>query len=96
MHWVKKSNIELIDENFFGVFLKCVTKQHIVVISGDHSTPCVRKSHTDDPIPLLVSGNGIKSDQSQRFTESWGNKGSIGTLKGSEVISIVLNMARTQ
>ena len=92
----KKSNIELIDENFFGVFLKCVTKQHIVVISGDHSTPCVRKSHTDDPIPLLVSGNGIKSDQSQRFTESWGNKGSIGTLKGSEVISIVLNMARTQ
>lgn len=92
----KKSSIELIDENFFGVFLKCVTKQHIVVISGDHSTPCVRKSHTDDPIPLLVSGNGIKSDESQRFTESWGNKGSIGTLKGSEVISIVLNMARTQ
>lgn len=92
----KKSNIELIDENFFGVFLKCVTKQHIVVISGDHSTPCIKKSHTDDPIPLLVSGNGIKSDESQRFTESWGNKGSIGTLKGSEVISIVLNMARTQ
>ena len=92
----KKSNIELIDENFFGVFLKCVTKQPIVVISGDHSTPCVRKSHTDDPIPLLVSGNGIKSDESQRFTESWGNKGTIGTLKGSEVISIVLNMARTK
>ena len=92
----KKSNIELIDENFFGVFLKSVTKQHIVVISGDHSTPCIKKSHTDDPIPLLVSGSGIKSDESQRFTESWGNKGSIGTLKGSEVISIVLNMARTQ
>ena len=92
----KKSNIELIDENFFGVFLKCVTRKHIVVISGDHSTPCIRKSHTDDPIPLLVSGNGIKSDGSRRFTESWGNKGSIGTLKGSEVISIVLNMARTQ
>jgi 2,3-bisphosphoglycerate-independent phosphoglycerate mutase len=91
----KKSNIELIDENFFGMFLKCVTKQHIVVISGDHSTPCIRKSHTDDPIPLLVSGNVIKSDGSQRFTESWGNKGSIGTLKGSEVISTVLNMART-
>jgi 2,3-bisphosphoglycerate-independent phosphoglycerate mutase len=92
----KKSNIELIDEKFFGMFLKCVTKQHIVVISGDHSTPCIKKSHTDDPIPLLVSGNVIKSDGSQRFTESWGNKGSIGTLKGSEVISTVLNMARTQ
>lgn len=92
----KKSNIESIDENFFGMFLKYVTRQHVVVISGDHSTPCVKKSHTDDPIPLLVSGDGIKGDGSQRFTESWANKGSIGTLKGSEVIPNVLNMIRTE
>ena len=92
----KKSNIELIDENFFGVFLKSVTGKHVVVISGDHSTPCIKKSHTDDPIPLLVSGNGIKSDGSQRFTESWASKGSMGTLKGSQVISYVLKMMSTQ
>lgn len=92
----KKSNIELIDENFFGVFLKSVTRKHVVVISGDHSTPCIKKSHTDDPIPLLVSGNGIKSDGSQRFTESWASKGSMGTLKGSQVISYVLKMMSAQ
>ena len=73
-----------------------MSRQHVVVISGDHSTPCVKKSHTDDPIPLLVSGDGIKGDGSQRFTESWANKGSIGTLKGSEVIPNVLNMIRTE
>ena len=88
----KKSNIELIDKDFFGTFFKLVTKQPIVIISGDHSTPCIRKSHTDDPIPLLVSGNGITSDGSQRFTESWARKGSIGTLKGSDVISFMLNL----
>jgi 2,3-bisphosphoglycerate-independent phosphoglycerate mutase len=92
----KKSNIESIDENFFGAFLRSVTKNNVVVISGDHSTPCIKKSHTDDPIPLLISGNGIKSDGSQRFTESWARKGSIGTLKGSEVISYVLKMTRKQ
>ena len=92
----KKSNIERIDENFFGMFLKSVTRKHVVVISGDHSTPCIKKSHTDDPIPLLVSGNGIKSDGSQRFTESWASKGSMGTLKGSQVISYVLKMISTQ
>ena len=92
----KKSNIELIDKDFFGVFKKYVTRQLVVVISGDHSTPCIKKSHTDDPIPLLVSGSGIESDGSQRFTESCGSKGSIGTLKGSEVISKVLFMIRTQ
>jgi 2,3-bisphosphoglycerate-independent phosphoglycerate mutase len=92
----KKSNIELIDENFFGMFLKSVSRKHVVVISGDHSTPCIKKSHTDDPIPLLVSGDGIKSDGSQRFTESWASKGSMGTLKGSQVISYVLKMTRPQ
>lgn len=92
----KMSNIELIDKNFFGMFLKSVTRAHVVVISGDHSTPCIKKSHTDDPIPLLVSGNNIKSDGSQRFTESWASKGSIGTLKGSEVISHVLKMTSRQ
>lgn len=92
----KKSNIELIDENFFGMFLKSVTRKYVVVISGDHSTPCIKKSHTDDPIPLLVSGDGIKSDGSQRFTESWASKGSMGTLKGSQVISYVLKMMRAQ
>jgi 2,3-bisphosphoglycerate-independent phosphoglycerate mutase len=68
----------------------------VVVISGDHSTPCIKKSHTDDPIPLLVSGTGIESDGSERFTESWASKGSIGTLKGSEVISQVLKMLSRQ
>jgi len=92
----KKSNIESIDENFFGTFLKHVTKKHVVVISGDHSTPCIRKSHTDDPIPLLVSGVGIKGDASERFTESCANKGSIGTLKGSDVIPTVLKMIRME
>jgi 2,3-bisphosphoglycerate-independent phosphoglycerate mutase len=92
----KKSNIESIDENFFGTFLKRVTKKHVVVISGDHSTPCIKKSHTDDPIPLLVSGVGIKGDGSERFTESWANKGSIGMLKGSDVIPNVLKMMRME
>lgn len=76
--------------------MKRVTKKHVVVISGDHSTPCIKKSHTDDPIPLLVSGVGIKGDGSERFTESWANKGSIGMLKGSDVIPNVLKMMRME
>lgn len=92
----KMSNIELIDKNFFGTILKLVTSRHVIVISGDHSTPCIKKSHTDDPIPLLVSGNNIENDGSQRFTESWARKGSIGILKGSEVISHALKLINRQ
>ena len=45
------------------------------IISGDHSTPCIKKAHTDDPIPLVVSGNNIEKDGTSRFTESYSKKG---------------------
>jgi 2,3-bisphosphoglycerate-independent phosphoglycerate mutase len=59
----KKENIEKIDKDFFGTLLKELKDSNIViVVSGDHSTPCVKKSHSDDPVPLLVSGKSIKTN----------------------------------
>ena len=31
-----------------------------IVVSADHSTPCVNKSHSPDPVPLLISSFGSK------------------------------------
>mgnify|MGYP003575039226 FL=1 len=87
----KKSNIEQIDKDFFGVFLKNSDfHQNVFVITGDHSTPCTMKAHTDDPIPLLISGKAIQSDGTVRFTEQCASKGSLGTILGAQVIPIVL------
>ena len=41
------------------------------IISGDHSTPCIKKAHTDDPIPIIVSGKNIRNDGTSRFTEQY-------------------------
>lgn len=58
----KKENIEKIDKDFFGTLLRELKDSNVViVVSGDHSTPCVKKSHSDDPVPLLVSGKSIKT-----------------------------------
>ena len=56
------------------------------IISGDHSTPCSKKSHTDDPVPLLVSGKSIKNDGTSRFTETYSKKGKVGKILGYKVI----------
>jgi 2,3-bisphosphoglycerate-independent phosphoglycerate mutase len=93
----KKLNIEQIDKDFFGVFLKnCDAYQNVVVITGDHSTPCTMKAHTDDPIPLLISGKTIQSDGTTRFTEQCASKGSLGTILGVNVISTVLSSCRLE
>jgi 2,3-bisphosphoglycerate-independent phosphoglycerate mutase len=86
----KKKNIEEIDRYFFKSLEDGVDKYKDLninyIISGDHSTPCIKKSHTDDPIPLVVSGKNIENDGTSRFTESYARKGKIGNILGYKVI----------
>ena len=90
----KQKNIEKIDKDFFGTLITGLqTEDTIIIVSGDHSTPCVKKSHSDDPVPLLVSGNKIDKDGTKRFTEKEARDGHIGTIMGAEVLNTVLEMA---
>ncbi len=84
----KKKSIEDIDKGFFarlpalGSMLLCVT--------ADHSTPCAAKGHSDDPVPLLVTGSNVKPDGSKRFTEKYGKNGKLGTIRyGHEVLEML-------
>ena len=93
----KMKNIEEIDQRFFGTLLENIdTEKIVVIISADHSTPCINKGHSDHPVPLLISGNKIKNDNSQRFTESDGKKGEIGLLEGAQVVSTSLDIIKLQ
>ena len=67
-----------------------------IVISADHSTPCINKGHSDDPVPILVSGDFIKNDGTTRMTEKQANKGSIGLIQGSDVVSTALKIIKSQ
>lgn len=94
----KKKSIEEIDAQFFKPLIEELNnkedKDIYFIISGDHSTPCIKKAHTDDPIPLLVSGNNIINDGTFRFTEEYANKGKIGKILGFEVINQSLNLIK--
>ena len=93
----KMKNIEEIDQRFFGTLLENIDSEKVVVmISADHSTPCINKGHSDHPVPLLISGGKIKNDGSKRFTESDGKKGEIGLLEGAEVVSTALKIIKSQ
>ena len=89
----KKRIIEKIDRDFFGTLLrKLGTFNVAIVVSGDHSTPCIKKSHTDDPVPLLISSKILNNTRIQRFTESYAKTGGVGTLLGSDVLNKTLKM----
>lgn len=91
----KMKNIEEIDARFFGTLLDIIdTSKVSIVISGDHSTPCINKSHSDDPVPVLISGDLVKKDGTTRFTEEQAKKGKIGLLAGVDVIKTSINLIR--
>ena len=92
----KMKNIEEIDKRFFGTLLENIDSEKVsVVVSADHSTPCIIKGHSDDPVPLLVSGNSIKNDDTERFTEKDAKTGSIGLLEGAQVVNNSLKLIKS-
>jgi 2,3-bisphosphoglycerate-independent phosphoglycerate mutase len=89
----KKKSIEHIDRFFFGNLIKMLNvDETTIVISSDHSTPCIKKGHSDDPVPLLVSGNKVISDGSARFTENYASRGNLGMLMGVDVLATAINI----
>lgn len=93
----KMKNIEEIDNRFFKTLLENIDSNKVaIVISADHSTPCINKGHSDDPVPVLVSGNFINNDGTTRMTEAQAKKGSIGLLEGAEVVNTSLNLIKSQ
>jgi 2,3-bisphosphoglycerate-independent phosphoglycerate mutase len=92
----KMRNIEEIDKRFFGTLLNNIdTSKVYVVVSADHSTPCINKGHSADPVPVLVSGDSIKNDGTTRFTEQEAKKGSVGLLVGSDVIKTTIKIIKS-
>lgn len=93
----KMKNIEEIDQRFFKTLLDNIDSNRVaIVISADHSTPCINKGHSDDPVPVLVSADFIKNDGTTRMTEKQAKKGSIRLIQGAEVIETSLNIIKSQ
>ena len=93
----KMKNIEEIDQRFFKTLVENIDSSKVaIIISADHSTPCINKGHSDDPVPVVVSGDFIKKDGTTRMTEQQAKKGSIGLLQGAEVVEKSLELIKSQ
>jgi len=93
----KTKNIEEIDKRFFGTLLEHIKLENVwVMVSADHSTPCITKGHSDDPVPVLISGNLSEMDETKRFTESEADKGKIGLIEGAQVVETCLKIIKSE
>lgn len=91
----KKEIIEAIDKFFFSPFIpKIDFNQSIICVTADHSTVCSKRAHSDDPVPLLACGGKIPADGSLSFSEKAAKLGSLGELKGRNIMPLLVNFAK--
>jgi 2,3-bisphosphoglycerate-independent phosphoglycerate mutase len=82
----KRDVVAAIDRAFFGEALPRLRPTTVVAVTADHATSCVRKAHTADPVPLLVSGGPVTPDGSEAFGERACRHGSLGELLGPQIL----------
>ncbi len=90
----KKEIIEVIDKFFFASLLpKLDMNNTVLTVTADHSTVCAIKAHSADPVPLLIAGGNIKPDGSLSFSEKAAKLGSLGEIKGQDIMPLLLASA---
>ena len=62
----------------------------VLVITGDHSTPAILKSHSWHPNPILLYSKYIRPDGIRRFTERQCQRGQLGRFPAVEIIPLML------
>ncbi len=91
----KKESIEAIDKYFFGNLLPSIDLSEVVItVTADHSTSCLLKAHTADPVPLLIATSDIQVDGKSTFDEKNSAQGSIGTILGTDIMPKLVNLAK--
>lgn len=66
----------------------------VLVVTGDHSTPTLLKSHSWHPVPLLIHSRYSGQDRVAGFSEAECRKGSLGILRAVELMPLILANAR--
>jgi 2,3-bisphosphoglycerate-independent phosphoglycerate mutase len=65
----------------------------VIVVTGDHSTPAVLSGHSWHPVPVLLSGETVRRDDTQCFGELESAKGALGRFDGPALMIDVLSHA---
>jgi len=91
----KKSVIELIDKFLFGNLLASLDLENtICCITADHATPCKLKLHSDDRVPIVITGENANPDKVEFFNESSCARGTLALRNGIEVLPFLISLAR--
>lgn len=89
--------ISNIDEKVIGPILEsfkrsvpCFKQGFRIMALSDHYTPIVKRTHSDEPVPFVMFGYGIKKGRGDLFTEAFANRSQIRIDDGYKLMDYFL------
>jgi len=83
----KVSIIEHVDELIPSIMQ---LNPDVVVVTGDHSTPAVLKSHSWHPVPTMIWSTVCRPDLTDQFGEMDCSRGSLGRFPATDILPLAL------
>jgi len=65
-------------------------KPDVLIVTGDHSTPSRRRSHSWHPVPVLLSADTCRTDHCTRFGEAQCLGGGLGQFEAKHLMSLAM------
>jgi len=62
----------------------------VLVVTGDHSTPCAMKGHSFHPVPIMFFAKHTRKGLSKAFNEFECARGTLGTIHATDVMNLIL------
>ena len=62
----------------------------VLLVTGDHSTPALLRSHSWHPVPLLLHSKHCRSDEAEAFSERECAKGALGRLPATDIMPLAM------
>jgi len=88
---MKITCIERIDKLVVGTIIeKMKGKDYRIIISPDHPTPVVKRTHTDEPVPFVLAGSGINAQNFSSYSETEAANSSLYFSSGIELMNYFL------
>ncbi|MBN2483140.1 MAG: cofactor-independent phosphoglycerate mutase [Candidatus Omnitrophica bacterium] len=88
---MKITCLERIDKLIVGTLLGELQHQEFrILVTPDHPTPVELRTHTDEPVPFLIYGNGIDASGFSSYSELEAQNSPLYFEKGSDLLKYLL------
>ncbi|MEM2102806.1 MAG: 2,3-bisphosphoglycerate-independent phosphoglycerate mutase [Candidatus Bathyarchaeia archaeon] len=89
---LKIKMIEKLDAMVNHIMKNIDNEETLIAVTADHTTSCKTGNHEADPVPVILTGPGVRTDDVKEFSERACAKGGLHRIRGMDLMPIMLNL----